>query len=229
MVINLFFYQASQTSGAADYLKAMGFAVADFSRDTYDRAILALESEFFDLCIVDLSTDVDNRFSLVDKAREMDSTVPVVFLHDNVSRDIILEAYKGHSIDFDISRPIDFEVFAEQINALARRATIERAAVETMYTIGKYKIDISDRKIILGDSMLKLSEREAAILNYLCMFMNRSIASKDIQKELWGESTYATSASLNNHLVNIRRYLSADPRIKIESKRPGEIGIFFEG
>lgn len=229
MVTNLFFYQAELINGAAEYLNNMGFSIAAFSRDTYRDALLALESEFFDIVVVDLSIDSDNRFSLADKAREMDSTVPVVFLHDYVSRDIILEGYKDHNIDLDICRPYDFEILAAQIEALAKRATIERAAVETMYAIGKYKIDINDRKIILGDSMLKLTDREAAILNYLCMFMNRSVPTKDIQKELWGEATYAVANSLKNHLVAIRRYLSADPRIKIESKRPGEVGIFFEG
>lgn len=230
MVTNIFFYQADSKAAhaASQYMEQMGLVVASFSSVTYNDALLALESEFFDLCIVDLSIDADNRFSLVDKAREMDATVPVIFLHGDVSREILLEGYNKHSIDFDISRPYDFEVFVAQVNALVKRSTVERMSVETIYSVGKYKVDIPGKKIILGDSLLKITDREAFIINYLCSYMNRSFMSKDLQKEIWGEATFATANNLKCYLVSIRRYFEADPRIKIESKRPGEIGLFFE-
>lgn len=228
MVINLFFYQANLPKELPDYLKNFGYNVLAFSSETYSDALLALDSEFFDVCIVDISQDADNRFSLVDRARKMDITVPVILLSDDLPADALLEAYDNHNIDTHVFKPYDFNVLVAQINAIMRRAKTERAHVENTYSIGKYKIDMDERKIILGDSLIRITPREASVLNYLCMFKNKSIPKADIQNEIWGEVSYATKNNMVNKIKQLRRYFSADPRIKIIAKEPGYIGLFVE-
>lgn len=227
-ITNIFLYQAEApiVEAITAYLEQYGYSVDFYSCESYDRALLALESEFYDLCVIGLSQDQENRFSLVDKAREFDVNVPVILLHDDTHTDFIIKAYKEHNVDVCMAKPISISVLEAQIEALIRRSSSERAKIETIYTIGKYKADIAERKLILGDSLINLTEREADILGYLCMFMNKEVSTDELLDATYGKVAYTSRNNMQYYLVRLRRYLSADPRIKIESKYANKIGLY---
>jgi DNA-binding response OmpR family regulator len=71
----------------------------------------------------------------------------------------------------------------------------------------------------------KLSLRESQLLTYLLDYRNIMIGRADILIAIWGVETKSNSRNLDVYINRLRKTLSGDPHIQIETRKG--IGFFF--
>ena len=70
--------------------------------------------------------------------------------------------------------------------------------------IGKYKIDLNSRHLILNDEKLKLTEKEANIIIYLYK-SNLPVKINQLQKEVWGFKSKLETHTVETHIYRLRK------------------------
>lgn len=87
------------------------------------------------------------------------------------------------------------------------------------YTIGTYTFDFKELVLTSGDSVYKLTLREAELLRMFCMNANQVVKRDDILKQVWGEDDYYIGRSLDVFVSRLRKYFEKDASIQIENIR----------
>jgi two-component system, OmpR family, response regulator len=172
----------------------------------------------FDLCIVDVMMPKKDGFTLVQEIRQQDRRVPVIFLTARSMKDDVLKGYRAGADDY-ITKPFDTEVLLMKIRAmLERRSGNEAGSEETSYDLGKLRFDYTLRSVTGPDNYaVKLSPKEAQLLLLLCRHMNTVLPREKALKQIWKEDNYFTGRSMDVYIVKLRKYLSAEPLVEIQS------------
>ena len=83
--------------------------------------------------------------------------------------------------------------------------------------IGRYSFDVRNQALTLDDRQRRITVMESQVLNYLCSNKNQIARRDDILMSLWGENDYFKGRSLDVFISRLRKYLSEDETIKIET------------
>ena len=70
--------------------------------------------------------------------------------------------------------------------------------------VGKYKIDINSREIKFKSNILKLTEKEVKIINYL-LKSNKSVKIDELQLEVWGHQLKLETHTVETHIYRLRK------------------------
>ena len=100
--------------------------------------------------------------------------------------------------------PIKITKLVEKINIeLLKFQFNEKSKID----IGKYKIDLNSRYLILNNQNLKLTEKEANIIIYLYK-SNLPIKINQLQKEVWGFKSKLETHTVETHIYRLRKKIS---------------------
>lgn len=173
----------------------------------------------FDLCILDVMMPKMDGFTLAQKIKEKSPTTPIIFLTAKNAKEDMIEGYKVGADDY-LAKPFDTDLLLLKINAILNRHELKNTVVEAKekYEIASFTFFPSGRKLAAtGMNEIKLSPKEALLLELLCQYQN-SIMPRDLAlKKIWGENNYFTKRSMDVYITKLRKFLSADKRITIDT------------
>lgn len=109
---------------------------------------------------------------------------------------------------------------------IKRLVTDETHKAKELKQIGKYQLDIQKKCLYFNAKKTKLTPKEFDVIEILYNHKNSLVLREKITSEIWGETGFFTSRSLDVFITKLRKYLSKDPKIKITTVR-GE-GIILE-
>jgi two-component system, OmpR family, response regulator TrcR len=195
------------------YLEMESFAVC--LCESAEVALKVLESESFDLAVVDVTLPGINGFDFAEMIREHDQNMPFIFLTARKQKDDRLRGLKLGADDY-ITKPFDADELILRIrNILKRSGRMEMATSR----IGDFEIQFDELKLVHPSATVSLTRREAELLQYLINHQGRLIKTSEILIDLWGENDYFLGRSMNVFISRIRKFLKADPRIIITNIR----------
>ena len=169
----------------------------------------------FDLCLLDIMMPEKDGFWLANEIKKMDDRMPLIFL---TARTLKVDKLKGFELGADdyIVKPIDEEELVARINAVLRRAqSLSLDTEKQQYQIGSYSFDYSNLQLSFQEEHRQLTEREGQLLKLLCQHKGRLLPRKLVLKTLWRNTDYFTRRSMDVFISRLRKYLAADPAIKI--------------
>ncbi len=67
------------------------------------------------------------------------------------------------------------------------------------------------------DGVLKLKQKEADLLQFLCMHPNKILKRDEILLAVWGKDDYFLGRSMDVFMSKLRKYLKADPQVVLET------------
>lgn len=184
-------------------LRQAGFAV-DWLRDGHS-ADVALQSETFDLVVLDLGLPRLSGMDVLSKARQRGNSTPILIL---TARDAIGEKVAGLDAGADdyLIKPIDLDELAARIRALTRR-TAGRAA--TLLVHGEIALDPAAHTVTLAGKPVELSGREFALLHLLLDSAGRVLSRSQIDQSLYGWRDEPDSNALEVHIHHLRKKLGS--------------------
>jgi two-component system OmpR family response regulator len=198
-----------------DYLVMNGFEVS--LREDGEQGFHTFRTEQFDLCIIDVMMPKKDGFTLATEIRELNKTIPFLFLTARSLRDDVIKGYKIGADDY-ITKPFDSEVLLYKIKAVLNRKEDALQLETFLHQVGSFNFNAKLRTLKNANAEeVKLSPKEAALLNLLCQHKNDVLLREKALKLIWKEDNYFTARSMDVYIVKLRKYLSPDKDIEINN------------
>ncbi len=83
-------------------------------------------------------------------------------------------------------------------------------SVKRIFSFGDYKFDSEKSIIYKGEKQIKLTDKEANIIEYLCKEQNKSYSKDELLKDIWGYDEGIDTHTLESHIYRIRQKLDDD-------------------
>ena len=198
-----------------EFLESNGFDVKLY-RDGISGLNGFISTEF-DFCILDVMLPQMDGFTLAEKIREKNKRVPVIFLTARSMKDDKLKGF-GIGIDDYITKPFDEDELLLRIKSILNRVNnIIPDPQLQIYHLGNFTFDLQNQVLTINNESKRLTTKESKILAMLARSENKIVNRESMMNEVWGETDYFIGRSLDVFISKLRRYLQADPRIKIET------------
>ena len=120
-----------------------------------------------------------------------------------------------------VNKPFRVGVLLACIRAQLRQ---DKSAEDTIISLGRYTFKPSAKMLIENESRkyVRLTEKEAAIIQFLYRAGGRVVGRDTILGEVWGYNAGVTTHTLETHVYRLRRKMEMDPsNAKILVTEPG--------
>ena len=170
-----------------------------------------------DLVVADIMMPRMDGFDMVRRMRARYPDTLFLFLSARSGAEDVVEGFRTGGHDY-LRKPFAMSELLVRIEALiSRLGSVESETVE--YILGDYTFDVLHSTLRNGETVVRLSSREAAILRSLAANKGRVVSSRAMLLDLWGDDSYYNLRSLNVYISKLRNYLSADSNVEIVSIR----------
>lgn len=190
----------------------------DYSVDWIEDGKFAVEhfrKGSFDICILDVMLPHVDGFTIAGEIRKMNTSVPIVFLTAKKLKEDVLKGY-GVGADDYVTKPFDTDILLAKIKAIIARRE-PAGSSKDVYEIGKFIFNARLRTLTLGEKELKLSPKEAELLDMLANNPNGLISREMALRKIWGTDDYFTARSMDVYVTKLRRYLADDQNLTIKN------------
>ncbi|MDR0836108.1 MAG: response regulator transcription factor [Tannerella sp.] len=171
-----------------------------------------------DIIVADIEMPVMSGLQMVEIIRQKDGDIPIMFATGHTDPQDVVEGYKLN-VDNFIKKPYNPDELDGHIQAILRRLKKRKIAENNAKDVflGEYIFNANAKTLRWRDTKQKLTLREADILYILYENKGEVVKRDIILKKLWGTSDYFSSRSLDVFINKLRKYLSQDSTIEIET------------
>ncbi len=185
--------------GICTGLSQLGYTV-DWLKDG-QAASQALQTEVFDMIILDLGLPKINGIDLLENLRGRGITTPVLIL---TARDTTEDHVIGLDSGADdyMSKPFELDELCARIRALLRRFS---SRAEPILEYEDIILDPASHTVTLEDKPVTLSRREFALLYKLLENAGRVLSRENLMQSVYGWEEDVDSNALEVHIHNLRK------------------------
>ena len=178
------------------------------------KALEAIDNEYFDLIVLDIMLPEVDGISIVENIRLNNIETPVLILSaKNSSYDRILGLKKG--ADDYLTKPFSLEELLLRVEKLIIKSKkIQASSVQIEgYSFGNNYIDFKalTAKNFLNNH-LSLSKKETMLLKLLIENKGEVVTREKILQQVWGYNVYPTTRTIDNFILNFRKYFELDSK-----------------
>lgn len=174
----------------------------------------AVKNEYFDLIILDIMLPEMDGITVCENIRMQNNEVPILFLSARNSGADRIEGLRKGGDDY-MTKPFNLEELILRVEKLVvkNKKLKERNSAPDVYTFGKCKIDFSAQSGKDKDGkVIELSKKEIALLKLLIEHKNEVVSREHILQVVWGYNVYPTTRTIDNFILNFRKYFEKDTR-----------------
>ena len=173
-----------------------------------------LENEYFDLIIMDIMMPEVDGISVLETIRVNANEVPVLILSaKNSSADRVLGLKKG--ADDYLTKPFNLEELLLRVSKLIEKnQKIQvKESIGDHYEFGQNNIDFKAQTAInFNQQTIELSKKEVMLLKLLIENKGEVVTREKILQVVWGYNVYPTTRTIDNFILNYRKYFEQDSR-----------------
>lgn len=198
------------------YLELNGFN----SQRVYDgvEAREELKRRTYDIIIIDVMMPKEDGFTLAEKLVRDYPGLPFLFVTARIMQEDIMRGLKIGADDY-ILKPFNADELIQRVKNILRRVCATANAEHEVVQIGSYSFDPQNLILSSLHGQKVLTQKEADLLDYFCRHKNQLIKRNDILAHLWQNADFFNGRSMDVFVSRLRKYLSADHTIQIESIR----------
>jgi len=193
-------------------LEMEGYTVT--SAYTGTEGLKAVQNEYFDIIIMDIMLPEVDGITITENIRLQHNDVPVLILSArNTGSDRVLGLKKG--ADDYLTKPFNLEELLLRVEKLVQKnkKLQDKETVGDIYEFGKSKVDFNAQQAVTWHgSQVELSKKEAMLLKLLIENKNKVVTREKILQMVWGYNVYPTTRTIDNFILNFRKYFEEDSR-----------------
>ncbi|VYU26411.1 response regulator [Peptoniphilus gorbachii] len=180
-----------------------GYAV-DTALDGEEGSFMAFTNDY-DLIILDINLPQKDGFEILKEVRARDREVNIIMLTALSDIDYRVRGFDLGANDY-VLKPFHFEELKARIRSLLRRkTTIKDAVIETK----GISFDTTKRTFNIKGENLKLTAKEAGILEYLFFNLGRYVTTEELMEHVWNDEVDIFSNVVRVHMSALRKKLKA--------------------
>ncbi len=168
-----------------------------------------------DLLILDLMLPGMSGYAVCEALREKGNDLPVLMLS---ARTLVEDRVRGYDVGADqyLQKPFELEELLSMTrNLLARRAKSgprpEAKVVGSVYEFGRAHINFDTFNVEVAGEQLRLTHTEMKLLRYFAENEGSVVTRAELLEHVWGLSHMPTTRTVDNFIVNLRKYFEEDP------------------
>lgn len=161
-------------------------------------ALLLLSSKTPDLILLDLMLPGLSGEELLKKIKD----IPVVVVSAKIDVEHKVELLLGGAVDY-ITKPFDVKELQARISVALRNASRSSSVLRC----GELELNVSSCQVKVGESEVKLTRTEFAILKYLMQNEGRVVSKSRLLESISLDTPDCTESSLKIHISNLRKKL----------------------
>lgn len=168
----------------------------------------------FDLIVLDVMLPEMDGYTVCQKIRLENTEVPIIFLTAKGAGDERIHGLKLGADDY-LAKPFNLEELLLRVGRLLKRKNQqpETRIQDQNYKFGKCEINFLTFDIIGRDgAKTTLSKREIQLLKLLIDRKNEVVSREDILRTVWEYDVYPSTRTIDNYIVNFRKYFEKNPR-----------------
>lgn len=140
--------------------------------------------------------------------------VPIIFCVENDDPLAAVAAYEAGISDF-VRKPYNTEEFVWRLRTWTKHAPLRFLKFKREYIIHDMVLNTEDHTFFDGHKTIELTDKEFSIMTYLFSSPNQLLMTRVILSAVWHQVDIFTKRSLDFYMTAIRKYLSADPKVKV--------------
>ncbi len=176
--------------------------------------IKMVKNEYFDLIVLDIMLPDMDGITVCETIRMQHNDVPILFLSArNSGADRVLGLKKGG--DDYLTKPFNLEELLLRVDKLVtkNKKIKEPQAMGDVYEFDGCKIDFAAHECIdKNKKTQELSKKEAALLKLLVEHEGEVVSREQILQIVWGYNVYPTTRTIDNFILNFRKFFERDSR-----------------
>lgn len=179
-----------------------------------EEALKAIQNEYFDLIVLDVMLPEIDGIAVCENIRLSNTEIPILMLSaKSQSKDRILGLKKG--ADDYLTKPFSLEELLLRVRILINKSQkiSAKEPVTEQYTFGKNLINFKSLECTTkAGELVALTKKEAMLLKLLIENKNEVVTREKILQSVWGYNVYPTTRTVDNFILNFRKYFEEDSR-----------------
>lgn len=177
-------------------------------------ALEQVKKEHFDLIILDIMLPEVDGITVCETIRLEDSQIPILMLSARSdSSDRVLGLKKG--ADDYLTKPFNLEELLLRVKKLLLKGEqlASTHALPDEYRFGKNVVNFRSLQCVgKNGKEFSLTKKEAMLLKLLIENKNEVVTREKILQTVWGYNVYPTTRTIDNFILNFRKYFEEDSR-----------------
>lgn len=177
-------------------------------------AIESITSNTPDLVLLDVMLPGASGFEVCDRVRAEGNRVPILFLTARGREDDRVRGLELGGDDY-VSKPFSIRELLQRIRAMLRRQMWYDSHPQQGSNIefGGNQVNFAAYKATTRTGeQITLTQKECMVLKLLVEHQGEVVARDTILDQVWGYDRYPSSRTIDNLILQLRRYFEEDPR-----------------
>ncbi len=177
-------------------------------------ALKAIKQAYFDLIILDIMLPGMDGVTVCENIRLQNIDVPILFLSaKNTPQDRITGLKKGG--DDYLTKPFELEELLLRVDILIEKNNKihRKKSIPDEYNFGSNTIHFAAQECTgVHGKTYSLSKRETMLLKLLIENEGKVVPREKILQTVWGYNVYPNTRTIDNFMLNLRKYFEEDTR-----------------
>ena len=194
-----------------------GLSAAGYSPTVVDDGLAALDyvaTGSFELVLLDVGLPGIDGFEVLTRLRARGETMPIIMLTARTSIDDTVTGLDGGANDY-LPKPFKFDELMARIR-LRLRESGQQTVAETVLRHGDIALDLTTRRVTVGERTNDLSARELALAEQFVRHPEQVLSREQLLSRVWGFDFDPGSNVVDVYVRYLRSKIGAD---RIETVR----------
>ena len=176
-------------------------------------ALHQIEHAHFDLIILDVMLPNLDGFSITEILRLKNNQTPILILSAKNSSANKVQGLRLGADDY-MTKPFNLEELLLRVAKLIQKsAPVNLSVLSELYTFSNNQFDFKSLEAILyTGEKITLTKKEAMLLKLLIDNKNIVVTRERILQTVWGYNVFPNTRTIDNFILNFRKYFELDPR-----------------
>lgn len=192
------------------------------------KALEYVESEKFDLIILDIMLPYMDGFEVTKKIRKFNPQLPILMLTARTSSKDRVHGLEIGADDY-ITKPFHLEELLLRIRGMLKRKAWYKTAIHSMpiYIFGNNEINFENLSGKAGDKEFQLTMHEASLIKCLIDNKGKIVSRAELLEKVWNINSEVETRTVDNFISRLRKYFEPNPEKPIYIKSVRGAGYIF--
>jgi two-component system, OmpR family, alkaline phosphatase synthesis response regulator PhoP len=177
-----------------------------------ESGLAAIRETSYDLVLLDWMLPGLDGIEVLRAVRADQLAVPVLLLTARDGKDDMVEGLDAGADDY-LAKPFDLNILLARIRSLLRgRSWLSQKEEGEEARFGNNRIRFDSFEASAKGKSFRLSYKEAMIMKLFWEKRGQVISREELLQKVWGITGYIQSRTVDNHIVQLRKYFEENPK-----------------
>ncbi|MFN5439289.1 MAG: response regulator transcription factor [Bacteroidota bacterium] len=177
-------------------------------------ALKKVKEEYFDLILLDVMLPELDGFDVSENIRLQNIETPILMLSARAGSSDRVTGLKKGADDY-LTKPFNLEELLLRVEKLIEKnkKLSDRSHVNELLHFGGNTINFKSQKAVnCQGEEVQLSKKEIMLLKLMVEYKNEVVSREKILQAVWGYQVFPTTRTIDNFILNFRKYFEKDPK-----------------